>query len=1087
MLPHYLHPRQFLLHVGLLGFGFVTANTGAAAEDLTGLKSHWNFDEARDWHNMPFPFSQPVTTADDSVGTNGLSLNDKLDPVKSWASGRQFSGIRFDSPGQFLQSRQPLDTLKGSATLSYWIKTDTEGTADSPPGIVGDVAGMQWGIITPEGKLAVVQNGKVLATTSAPVNDNEWHHIVIMRKADSGQVVIFLDGKLSGKGTGTPGILPGEYTGFGAIQGGGGYKGLLDQIHLFDKPIDTNAVGVLFDNHAPKAYPQDALVTRGKPSQTGSILHLYTFDPDQDKLSVSRYGQSKFGTVKYNGDGTFTYTSGANFKGRDSFSVTVADGRGGFSTTRIDVGDETTVPKSPVSKFTSFRDLPPIGEGSGKTGSRIPVSFDWDSNGKPDLLVCGNNRIWAYKNQKGQFSAPSVVKDDSGKELEAASIAILPQPRKKIPLLIVRTNDGTLHTYELQPSAGNSPIFQKTGTIVNDQEGDFKCPSNALAFGDFDNDGLPDLLVGNSSSGLFFHKNVGKPGQTKLKTEAEHIVSNSYNLAPYFADLNRDGKPDLLHGINWGSIHYWINKGGKNILDTDLQGNLILTDEKGNIPKKGDNTVLRAMNGTFGALDDFNGDGIIDIVLGAYNDGMLSMANGVSVNAAARNLAAIEKIYRGHEKDLGKVLEANNQELLNRYRNLSREWITWAVSLPSAEYREKAYQMLKNHIAKFPFLKRGKLDAWVKKDKDGNTTFGPMHHVPGIFVMNWVTLHCMKPDSAEHRIDVANTLGLQGLDRERYLASGLALADNNKCTEGQLLAIRDFLKYHPRVLFPDDHISIDQNMGDGREAMAYVFKSNKNTFGNDVGGPACESAGDLKEAAEKYLGKGAATGDYFTFVMGHEICHSLDAYVYGRKNKDLAKRWNEMLIYAANNGGETEVVVPGEDGWIDQEKTRERFKEKNLWDGITPWNQTWDNYWHACPYKDLTFMRGNIGWFLAAKQETLATQANHNWAGSEARLVGAIDRYNRGYKANINEVVLFLDFLSAGLNKVPMYSFTVTQNPNRVQFNVQHSWLERNDNGYITKISVGPHVYEFDVDDRGKVIAIKNHPFMKEMAQTTTE
>ena len=57
MLHHYLHPRQFLLHVGLLGFGFVTANTGAAAEDLTGLKSHWNFDEARDWHNMPFPFS----------------------------------------------------------------------------------------------------------------------------------------------------------------------------------------------------------------------------------------------------------------------------------------------------------------------------------------------------------------------------------------------------------------------------------------------------------------------------------------------------------------------------------------------------------------------------------------------------------------------------------------------------------------------------------------------------------------------------------------------------------------------------------------------------------------------------------------------------------------------------------------------------------------------------------------------------------------------------------------------------------------------------------------------------------------------
>ncbi len=1084
-MTYYLNrPRHFVLHASLLGLGLLTINPGAA-NDMAGLKAHWNFDEARDWHNMPSPFAEEVTRANDSVGNNTLTLNQKLDPVKSWVSGRQFSGIRFDSPGQLLQASLPLNTLKGTTTLSFWIKTDATGSANSPDGIIGDVDGMQWGTITPDGKLAVIQNGKTVATTSTPVNDNRWHHVVILRKANDGQVAIFLDNKASGKGTGTPGELAGEYNGFGAIKGGGSYRGTLDQIHLFDKAIDTEDIKNLYDNHAPKAYVQDALISRGKPSLTGSILHLYSFDPDQDKLTVSRYGQGQFGTVKYNGDGTFTYTSGAGFKGRDSIPVTLTDGKGGFSSTSISIGDESTVPKAPVAKFTNFRDLPPIGENGGKTTSRIPVAFDWDGNGKPDILVCGNKRVWAYKNQKGNFATPVLVNDSTSLPMEATSIASLPQPHKKQALLVVRNNDETLDTYELQSSSGNAPVFKKTGTIANDAGENFKCPSIAITFGDYDNDGLPDLLIGNSNSGAYFYKNVGTPSQIKLKAEGEHIISNSYNVAPYFADLNGDGKIDLLHGINWGSIHYWVNKGGKNILETDATGDLMLTDSKGNTPKKGDNTVLRAMNGTYGALDDFDGDGTIDIVVGAYNDGMLCMANGVNVNAAARNLAEIEKIYRGHEKDLGKYLEANGQEMLNKYRNLSREWIAWAANLPSVEYREKAYQMLKNHIAKFPFLKRGKLDAWVKKDKDGTATFGPMHHVPGIFTLNWVTLNCLKPDSAAHRLDVANTLGLQGLDRERYLATGVPIADNNKCTDGQLLSIKDFLTYHPRILFPDDHISIDQHMGDGREAMSYVFKSNKNTFGNDVGGSACESAGDIREAAEKYLGKGAANGDYFTFVMGHEICHSLDAYVNGRANKDLAKRWCEMLIYAANNGGEMDIVVPNENGWIDQEKTQQRFKEKNLWDGISPWNETWDSYWKACQYNDLTFMRGNMGWFLGAKQETLATQANHHWAGSEARLVAAIDRYNRGYKANINEVVLFLDFLSAGLNKLPMYSFTMTQDPNRVKFNVQHAWLERNDQGYITKITLGDHVYDFDVDERGKVVAIKNHPFVKEMAQAT--
>ncbi|MDR2982991.1 MAG: FG-GAP-like repeat-containing protein [Puniceicoccales bacterium] len=1072
MLLRYLKPvGNITLFAGIASLGLASSPI-QAMEDFSQLKSHWNFDEARDWHNMPFPFAQSVSRALDSVGNNDLILGPQLDPVTAWVSGRQYSGIKLAGPNDLLEFSRPVPELQKTASLSYWIKAD-RGQETEEDSAIKNSMGMTWGKLSSTGNWVVTQGSDIVASTTKPVNDGLWHHIVITRNDANGAVQIFLDGELNAQGKGRTGEVNEKYAGLGT----GTCKGALDQVHLFANIINVDTVKALYSNHAPKAYETTTLITRGRPSVTASILHGYTFDPDQDTISVSRFGQGENGTVKYNGDGTFTYTAKAGFSGTDRFPVTITDGKGGFCTTYMVVKDETTMPRMPVIKYTDFQELEPIGE---KNGQRIPQVFDWDGNGRPDLLVCDNQRIWLYRNTqvagKTFFDKPVEIKDSSGNPISASSIALLAGTKNERPSLITRTRDGTLQVYQSKPRKDGTD-FVSVGKILNQNDGDFTCAATAFAFGDYDNDGLPDLLIGSGSGGIYFHKNVGTLGKPRFQAEPQRIVDGSYNLFPYFADLNGDGKIDLLHGINWGSIHYWINAGKKSIQDEAATCELLLTDAQGREPRVGDNSLLRHMDGTFGAFGDFNGDGILDVALGSHARGILGVAYGVDVNSPKKNLQLIEEIYRAHPNNLGQALEANDQELLKKYRILSREWIAWAVSQPTVEGRKQAYEDLKAHVRKFPFLQRKPLDAWVKRDKNKIVDIGPMHHVPGIFVMNWVTLQNLLPDSAQHRQDVANTLGLRGLDREQYLRSGLAVADNNKCSDGQILAITDFMTYHPRVLFPDDHISIDQNMGDGREAMAYVFESNKNTFGTEVGNAACESARDLREAAEKHLGPGSATGDYFTLVMGHEVCHSLDAYVRRRANQDLARRWADMIIYAANNGGTNEIIGQDDTGWIDMNKTQQLFRTKQLWDGKTSWDTAWNEYWNNCPYKNLTFMRGNIGWFLGAKQETLATQANHHWAGSEARLVGAIDRYNRGYKANINEVVLFLDFLSGGLNKMPMYNFTTSKNPNRVQFHVDHAWLERNDQGYITKITIGPRVYDFEVSSTGRVTGIKAQPF----------
>ena len=121
---------------------------------------------------------------------------------------------------------------------------------------------------------------------------------------------------------------------------------------------------------------------------------------------------------------------------------------------------------------------------------------------------------------------------------------------------------------------------------------------------------------------------------------------------------------------------------------------------------------------------------------------------GISLTAAWKdNLTLIEKeLYQGHEHDLGQVLEADNRKGLNRYRELMIGRIRWAVSRRTPAERLAAYDMLKAHVQKFSFLQRNKLnEAWVRSEKGKVLDYGKMHHVPGIFTINWVVLDQLQP------------------------------------------------------------------------------------------------------------------------------------------------------------------------------------------------------------------------------------------------------------------------------------------------------------------------------------------------------
>ncbi len=193
----------------------------------------------------------------------------------------------------------------------------------------------------------------------------------------------------------------------------------------------------------------------------------------------------------------------------------------------------------------------------------IPCVADWNGDGLPDLMV-------GY------------------------------QPAWKVA---VYTNSGTLaqpvFTTSVNVQAGGADIYMPASG----------CGSPAPFICDYDNDGKRDLLVGHGGNGLvYFYKNTNTDAHPMLIAGAP-LTCHGTNLSmttratPYVCDWDNDGLNDLLCGDSEGKVHFFKNVG---TAQNPAYASDVLLQAGGSTLNLGLRSVVRVV--------DWDGDGKKDLV-----------------------------------------------------------------------------------------------------------------------------------------------------------------------------------------------------------------------------------------------------------------------------------------------------------------------------------------------------------------------------------------------------------------------------------------------------------------------------------------
>lgn len=293
-------------------------------------------------------------------------------------------------------------------------------------------------------------------------------------------------------------------------------------------------------------------------------------------------------------------------------------------------------------------------------GRSAPFFTDLDNDGLSDLII-GNvdGYIYHYEQESIASITFNILSESMFKNYDMGF--------DSAPVLIDLDNDGlldmivgernwNLNHYE-QDMIGSTNFILKTNNFNEISVGGYCTPS----FVDLDNDGLLDLIIGESGGNLHhFEQDAATSNNFTLITKNFNGINVGARSDPCFADLDNDGLLDLIIGEGDGKLYHYEqdatgsetfifitdslsgidvgNRASPRVLDLDNNGllDLMIGLSTGIIrhyeQDATGSTTFTLKSDRFGNIDvgdrakpafvDLNGDDLIDVFVGELFGGI---------------------------------------------------------------------------------------------------------------------------------------------------------------------------------------------------------------------------------------------------------------------------------------------------------------------------------------------------------------------------------------------------------------------------------------------------------------------------------
>ena len=824
------------------------------------------------------------------------------------------------------------------------------------------------------------------------------------------------------------------------------------------RSVTTTVLPDPFPNLPPKALARHAVVEAGAAGRTPSAL-LGVYDVEADRLAVKGHGPAAHGRVTANTDGTFTFVAEPGFTGTDAFEFTITDAAGGESTATMHV---RVVPPRSAGATVAFHGLREVVAGDAPlrhgTGAVVPRFADVDRDGRIDILVGAAGGI-AWHRNTGSAQEPAfavgmpIVAGDVPVAVGRGRIGIAwhDVDGDRLPdLLACSEHDRSIRWFRNETPEAGPPRFAVARPLAAAGGGDVVAADIRFDVGDLDGDGAADVVTGAHSGTVRVARGSRAADGSLVLGEPEPLtagdggqISGSYNLNVRLVDYDGDGATDLVDSYNWGTIHVRLNGSAAGPPALAAPADCTVAGEAWSAVD-----LHSLCDGPVVDFADIDADGTPDLVVGGERGGSVRLASGIG---GAGCLAFVRDLVAAHPDDLGPWLAdpARAADAARLRASVAALYDT-LVHLAGPTERRRLAEAVLELVAGHPrYLGRRTLD--IATDKD----------MPSLAGQLWLAVLAAGWHDPAVRTRLCDAAGFAGPHRALVEECGLVFIDNDRSPRGAE-AIRQWLVRIPREVYPGTGITANDWLG-GRK---YLTRGHlKNIFsGTPERGGEFGFGGD----ARPLIGDRGSENQFMT-VVHHEASHDLDAYV--RRRPEMNRRWGRLLVAA----GGPDMRADPTTGWLSMDLTRAHFREAGLWNGEAgAWDAAWKAYWDRPPgagWREFGFMRGNIPWFYASTQESLATQGNQHWNSTEGRLQVAADRWLRGYRSDLTEVLFFIDLWSDGLDKGLF--FETDDASNQVLRYVRYG---RTPAGHIDRIDLGDRRYEFAVDTDGVVTDIRHLP-----------